>query len=173
MITLHMQKETRHTEAWRYSQLLYAVINWNIHRPTFTKYFCNFLRRNNQQVHIQMHTYLLTYSTEQSASGEANLFSASQEIPRILWNPKVPYHIHKCPPPAPVLSQLDPVHTPTSHSLKINLNIILPSTPGSPKWSLSLGFPHQALYMPLLSPHTRYVPHPSHSSRFSNPNKIG
>ena len=33
----------------------------------------------------------------------------------------------------PIPSQLVPVHTPTSH---LHLNIILPSTPGSPKWSL-------------------------------------
>jgi hypothetical protein len=40
-------------------------------------------------------TYLLTYSLEQSPSWEANRFSASQKIPRILWNPKVHYRIHK------------------------------------------------------------------------------
>ena len=88
-------------------------------------------------------TYLLTYSVEQSSSLKANRFSASQGIPHILLNPKVHYPINKCPPPVPLLSQLDPVHTPTLHFLKIHLNIILPSTPGSPKWSLSLRFPHQ------------------------------
>ena len=34
-------------------------------------------------------TYLLTYSMEQSRTWEANRFSASREIPRILWKPKV------------------------------------------------------------------------------------
>jgi len=60
--------------------------------------------------------YLLTHSVEQSPSWEANRFSASQEIPPILWNPKIRYRIHKCPPPDPIL-QLNPVHTPTSHFL--------------------------------------------------------
>jgi hypothetical protein len=86
---------------------------------------------------------LLTYSVEQSPSWEANRFSASQEIPHILWNPNVNYCIHKHPHPVSILSQLDLVHNPTSHFLKIRLNIILPSTPGSPKWPLSFRFPHQ------------------------------
>jgi hypothetical protein len=48
-------------------------------------------------------TYLLTYSMVQSPSLEANWFTASQEIPRILWNPKVHYRTHKPPPPVPIL----------------------------------------------------------------------
>jgi hypothetical protein len=65
---------------------------------------------------------------EKSPSWEGNRFAASQEIHRILWNPKVYYRIHKCPPPVSTLNQLNPVHTPTSHLLNIRFNIILPYT---------------------------------------------
>ena len=81
-------------------------------------------------------TYLLTYSMVQSPSLEVNWFEASQEIPRISRNPKVHYRTHKCPPPVSTLGQPNPVHIATSHLLKIHPNIIHPSTPRSPQWSL-------------------------------------
>jgi hypothetical protein len=78
---------------------------------------------------------------KQSPSWKTNRFSASQKIPRILWNPNVHYRIHKCPPTVPILSHLDPVHTSTSSFQKTHLSITLPSTLRYPMWSISLRDP--------------------------------
>jgi len=101
-------------------------------------------------------TYLLTYSKEQSPSWEVNWFSASQEIPRILWKPKVHYRIHKCHIPVPILSHLEPVNTPHPTSWRSILILSLSShlCLGRPKWSLKFRFPHQnPVYASLLPIH--------------------
>ena len=64
-----------------------------------------------------------------SPSWESNWFAASQEIPRISWNPKFHYRTHKRPPLVSILGQTNPVHIPTSHLLEIHPNINHPSTP--------------------------------------------
>ena len=64
--------------------------------------------RKEQCEEFYCHVIVLNYSTNQSPSWEANRFSASQEIPHILWNPKVHYRIHKCPPPLPIRQSTSP-----------------------------------------------------------------
>ena len=108
---------------------------------------------------------ILTYSMLQSASWEANWFAAGQEIPHILWNPKIHYRTHKPLPPVSILGKPNPVHIPTAH-LEIHPNIIYLSTPRSPQWSPSLRFPQQHPIHPPLLTHMRHMPCPSHSSRF-------
>ena len=88
----------------------------------------------------------------QSPSWEANWFAASQEISRISRNPKLQICTHKRPPTVSILGHPNPVHTPTIHLLEIHPNIIHPSTPRLPHWSLSLRLPQQDPIHPLSSP---------------------
>jgi len=84
--------------------------------------------------------------------------SASQEIPRILWNPKVHYRIQKRPPPVPILSQIDPVHA-VPHPICWRSILILssPIRLGLPSGPFPSGFPTKTLYAPL---HMCYMPRP-------------
>ena len=108
---------------------------------------------------------------EQSSSWKAKRVSGKQEIPHILRNPKVHYCTHMSLPPCHYSQPYQSSQCPPSHFLKIHFNIALPSMPGSSKWSCTLRFHHQ---MPVYtsSPHTCYMPSPSHSSVFYHPNNI-
>jgi len=73
-----------------------------------------------------------------------------------------------CPYPKPDRSSPYTI----SQILKIHLNNIIPSTPGSLKWTLSLRFLHQNPVYTSPLPHTSYMPRPSHSSVFGHPDNI-
>ena len=96
--------------------------------------------------------YLLTYSMEKSPSWEANRYSDIQEIPRILWNPKVYYRINKCPPPSLSWArsfQFVPLHRTTWRSILIlSYHLRL----GLPSGVFPSGFHTKTMYTPLLSP---------------------
>jgi len=78
-------------------------------------------------------------------------FPSSQVIPHILWNPKVHYRIHKCPPPVRFQTQLHLVQAPTPHFLKIHLNITPHLRLVLPSGHFLSSLPTKTLYKPLFS----------------------
>jgi hypothetical protein len=77
--------------------------------------------------------------------------SATQEIPRPLWNPKFHYRVQKNSPLVPILSQSNPAHTLLPYFPKIQSNIIFLSTSSIPSGPFSPHFPTKILYALLVS----------------------
>jgi len=104
-------------------------------------------------------THLFTYSMEQSPSWEADRFSASKEIPSILWNPKVYCRIYKSPPPVHILNQIDLAHashlTPWRSILILSSHLRL----GLPNGLFPSGYQNRVYNSPLHR--TSYMPRPS------------
>jgi hypothetical protein len=86
-------------------------------------------------------------------------------------NPKAHHRVHNRPPPVPILSQLNPFHTPPANLPKTHSNPILPPMPRSSEWSLSFGIFHQNVHFSLL-PHAFHVPRPPYSNWLDLPNDI-
>jgi hypothetical protein len=57
--------------------------------------------------------------------------STNRDIPSILWNPKLHYHVHKSPPLDSALNQINPVHLLPSYFSKTRFNMFFPCTPMS------------------------------------------
>jgi len=93
---------------------------------------------------------------------EANSHSASHEILRLLYNPKVHYRVRKRSSPVLILSQMHPVHNFPSYVPKIHSNIILPSMAMSSEWSLTLRFSDQNCVCISHLFHACYMLRPSH-----------
>ena len=92
---------------------------------------------------------------QQSTSREANRFSASQEIPRILWKPEgsLPHSQvpTTCPYREPARSSSYPSQPNSWRSILIlSSHLCL----GLPSGRFPSGFPTKNLYTPLLTPHS-------------------
>jgi hypothetical protein len=85
----------------------HLTLVWQLvrHKSHPAVYACTCITTWNWPIEYLL-SYLLAYSMEQSPSWEANWFSASQDIPCILWKPKVHYRIHRYPPLVPNSDQI-------------------------------------------------------------------
>jgi hypothetical protein len=107
-----------------------------------------------------------------SPSWEAANCAATQELPSVLWNPKVHYRVNKSPPLVPIPSLIHPIHTIPFYFSEIHSNIVHPPTSWSFPWSLSFWILHQyAICMPLLPQfvlHTLHISHYTASKTLKN-----
>ena len=102
-------------------------------------------------------------SMEQSPSWEAKRSSADQDFLALYGVQRLITALYKSPSLLCILCQINPVHAPPSHVLKIHFNIILPSIPMFSKWSPSLRFPnHNSICTSSLPPNTCHMTWPCH-----------
>ena len=109
---------------------------------------------------------------EQSPSWETKRFVASQKNSPHFMEPKSSLPQSQVPATCPYLEP-DPT-SPCPHLPlpEYPFCIVVPSTPGSSKWSLSLRCPHQKPVCTSPLHLTRYLPHPPFSSWFVRSNNI-
>lgn len=91
---------------------------------------------------------------------QANSSSPCQEIPCVVRNTDIHYLIHNSPSSFHILNRIDPDPTTTTY-LKMHLNVTVPSTFMSSKWSLILGLNHQKSLLAFPLTPTLHIPRPS------------
>jgi hypothetical protein len=92
---------------------------------------------------------------------------ATQEIPIILWNPNVHYHIHNNPSLVPILSEINSIHVLPSYFFNIGFDSNIHLLLALPCRLLPSGFPIRTLHALLFYPIRATCPtHPPHPPRF-------
>jgi len=111
-----------------YLLLLQTSASHNLKSVKFLRTSSSKLSQKRPRLAEMVVTFKITITDymEESCCGKAESFSSNQELRHILWNQKVPCHIHKSPPPVPIMILINPAHAFTSHFLKTHFNIILP-----------------------------------------------
>jgi hypothetical protein len=124
----------------------------------------------NDRLSPALTNYLISY-VELNPSWEVNSFSASQEIPIILWNPELHYRFNKSTPLVPILNHMNQAHTLPLYFFNNYFNIIP---------NLSLGLPRciffqvflPKLCMPYSFFHAFYISCPSNSPWFDGSDNL-
>jgi hypothetical protein len=72
--------------------------------------------------------------------------AVTEELPSILWNPKIHYHVHKSHPVALFLNQINLIHIILSYHSNIHLTLFTYLRLGLPSGIFPSGFPTNILY---------------------------
>ena len=116
--------------------------------------------------------WLLTYSMEQSSSWEAKRFQLVKKFTKIYGTRRFITAFtrarHLSLSPATLILSINPHPTSWISILILSSHLRL----GLPRGLLPLGFPTKSCIL-LFCPSTRYMPRPSHSSRFYHSNNFG
>jgi hypothetical protein len=100
---------------------------------------------------MSWHAVKPTNSIEHGPWG-ANIFSCSQEISRILWNPKLYYCVQNSRPLVPIISQINALHILPSYLFKTCYNLSSLLWLGLQRGFFPSGFAAKNLYVSLSSP---------------------
>jgi hypothetical protein len=102
-----------------------------------------------------------TNSMKHNPSSKVNRWSASQDMPHILYNYNIRfhYHVHTNAPQDPILSHVNPISTLIFYIFGIHYSIIVVYTCSHlPSGLLFSGLPTRTLYAFLFSPHMPCTP---------------